>query len=223
MISEISLDFYGIIRKFGGFSINLVISEICSIFLWICMEFWWLLEISQISQDFSGILSKSQEFCRFLRNSQDFCGFLRISRDFWGIPRKSQDFLRLHGRCSALPIAPETFIIPPMEAMSSKPVSAPRCRLAAGSLQGAEKPLRTTCTPRAYHVHTTCTPRAHWRRSWRMCVCVCVCVVRVCVRVCSGSSSISSGTGSSSISSSTGTSSSTRTSTIKFLSFWHWQ
>ena len=141
-----------------------------------------------------------------------------IPRDFSGILRKSKDFLRPHGRCSALPMAPETFIIPPMEAMSSKPVSASRCRLAAGSLQGAEKLLHTTCTPRAYHVHTTCTPRAHWRRSWSEYVCVCVCVcVRVCACVCSGSSSISSGTGSSSsISSSTGTSSSTHTSTIKF-------
>jgi hypothetical protein len=37
-----------------------------------------------------------------------------------------------------------------METMSSKPA------LAAGSLQGAEKPLRTTFAPRANHVHTTC-------------------------------------------------------------------
>ncbi len=48
-------------------------------------------------------------------------------------------------------MAPGTFIIPPMETMSSKPA------LAAGSLQGVEKPLHTTFTPRAHHVHTTCT------------------------------------------------------------------
>ena len=67
--------------------------------------------------------------------------------------RKSQDFLRLHGRCSALPMAPGTFIIPPME-----PCLRNQCQLlAAGSLQGAEKPLHTTFTPRAHHVRTTCT------------------------------------------------------------------
>jgi len=40
--------------------------------------------------------------------------------------------------------------------MSSKPVSAPRCRLAAGRWKAAAHHVHTTCTPRAHHVHTTC-------------------------------------------------------------------
>ena len=82
------------------------------------------------------------------------------------------------------------------EAMSSKPVSAPRCRLAAGSLRGAEEPLHTTRTPRAYHVHTTRIPRAYHVHTTcilekvlevlevlLMCMAVCVCVC-VCACVC---------------------------------------
>jgi hypothetical protein len=82
------------------------------------------------------------------------------------------------------PMAPGTFIIPPM-----KQCLRNQCQLlAAGSLQGAEKPLHTTFTPRAHHVHTLCTPRATGEgpgKSWKLCLsCVCVCGARVCMCAC---------------------------------------